>query len=192
MSGTGDGGREMVNDAMTYRPLTIADIGSVPSGCQGDPEQVRARVRDLGSSAILAFDGDRHVGQLQFRRYAANTRSPNGLWDPLYWGNFGSAAPSLPIETLNVYCFHVGQLDDTDARDATYQARGIGLQLLDYFLDWATGRGFNAVVAKATPSVRSVMGFMGGLPPKPTPSVALRLWRVGWTCSCVTLCGSGS
>ncbi len=125
---------------------------------------MRARVCDLGSSAILAFDGDRHVGQLQFRRYAAGTRAPNGLWNPLYWGDVGSATPSLPIETSASICSHVGQLGDTDARDVTYQERGIGLQLLDHFLDWAMGHGFGAVAAKATPSVRSVMRFMAGLP----------------------------
>ena len=72
------------------RAMTEADIGAMPIGCQGDEETVRARIRDIGSSAILAFDGDRHVGQLQFRRYAADTRSPTGMWEPLYWGDFGA------------------------------------------------------------------------------------------------------
>jgi GNAT superfamily N-acetyltransferase len=63
-----------------------------------------------------------------------------------------------------VFCYHIGQLDDTDARDPRYQGRGLGLRLLDYFLDWAVQRGFAAVVAKAVPPYRPVMRFMGGQP----------------------------
>ena len=149
-----------------YRPMTVEDLGTVPIGHQGDAQEVRARIQDLGASAILAFDGRQHVGQLQFRRYAADVRSPKGLWDPLYWGEFGRAAPALPDRSLAVYCYHVGQLDDTDDRDPRYQGRGIGLGLLDYFLDWAERAGFEAAVAKATPTPRAVMAFMGGQPPK--------------------------
>ena len=149
-----------------YRPMTAEDLGAVPIGHQGDAQEVRTRIQDLGSSAILAFDGTQHVGQLQFRRYAAGTRSPKGLWDPLYWGEFGDVAPALPDRSLSIYCYHVGQLDDTDDRDARYHGRGIGQSLLDHFLDWAKQAGFAAVTAKATPTPRAVMAFMGGQPPK--------------------------
>ena len=64
--------------------MVASDIGSVPIACQGDRAQVLARIADLGSGALLAFDGKEHVGQLQFRRYEAGTRSPRGVWDPLY------------------------------------------------------------------------------------------------------------
>jgi GNAT superfamily N-acetyltransferase len=146
------------------RAMTEGDIGAVPIGCQGGAEAVRARIRDLGSSAILAFDGKRHVGQLQFRRYAADTRSPTGMWEPLYWGDFGDHAPELPALSLAVFCYHVGQTENTDDRDPRYQGRGIGLVLLDHCLDWAAAHGFAAVTAKATPPERAVMGFMGGQP----------------------------
>ena len=63
-------------DTITFRPMTSEDVGAVPIGHQGDEQEVRARIQDLGSSAILAFDATQHVGQLQFRRYAADTRSP--------------------------------------------------------------------------------------------------------------------
>ena len=68
----------------------------------------------------------------------------------------------LPTETLNVFCYHVGQLEPGDERDSSYQGRGIGLALLDAFLDWARAAGFRGVVAKSTPADRAVMGFMGG------------------------------
>ena len=64
-----------------------------------------------------------------------------------------------------MFCYHVGQLDDTDARDARYQGCGIGVQLLDTLLAWADARGVPAVVAKAVPPHRAVMAFMGGQSP---------------------------
>ncbi len=142
--------------------MAAADIGRVPTGHQGEPQEVRQRIRDIGSSAILAFDGPQHVGQLQFRRYVPGTRSPQGLWHPLYWADFGDRDLDLPAQTLAVFCYHVGQLDDTDDRDPRYQGRGIGLRLLDGLLDWATQAGFAALVAKAVPAPRPIMAFMGG------------------------------
>ena len=150
------------SDTIHFRTMVVDDIGTVPIGHQGDQDEVKTRIRDLGSSAILAFDGNQHIGQLQFRRYAADTRSPKGLWHPLYWGEFGNDAPSLPDRTLSIFCYHVGQMDESDNRDARYQGRGIGLQLLDHFLDWAEHAGFEAIIAKAIPAPRAVMSFMGG------------------------------
>jgi GNAT superfamily N-acetyltransferase len=147
-----------------YRPMTMADIDRVPIGCQGGREALAARIRDLGAAAILGYDGDRHVAQLQFRRYDPALRSPDGLWDPLYWGDFGEHAPALPAGSIAVFCYHVGQTDDSEARDDRYQGRGIGLALLDHLIEWAVRRGYAAMVAKCTPPVRSVMSFMGGQP----------------------------
>ncbi len=151
-------------NTITYRPMVVADIDMVPLGCQGPRDAIAERIDDLGAAAILAFDGDQHVAQLQFRRYDPHLRSPDGLWDPLYWGDFGDYAPSLPGDTLSVFCYHVGQLEDSEARDAKYQGHGIGLALLDHFLNWASDAGFVSVTAKCTPSPRSVMSFMGGQP----------------------------
>lgn len=144
--------------------MEASDIGRLPIAHQGEPDEVRARIAELGSSAMLAFDGTQHVGQLQFRRYVPGTRSPNGLWDPLYWLDFGERAPILPPETLAVCCCHVGQVDDSDRRVERYLGRGMGSALLDRFLAWARDRGFDAVVAKATPGRRAVMEFLGGFP----------------------------
>ncbi len=147
---------------ITYPMMGIADIDRLPIGCQGSRAEAARRIEDLGSCAVLAFDGEQHVAQLQFRRYDAKARSPNSIWDPAYWGDFGDHAPDLPHATLALHCFHVGQVDDTDARDARYQGRGIGLALLDQLLTWAPEAGFETVIAKASPSVRPVMVFMGG------------------------------
>jgi len=159
-SGTGMSATQHI----TYRAMSASDVGSVPVGCMGGPDELEARIAGLGSAAILAFEGDRHVGQLQFRRYIRGQRSPDSIWDPLYWMDFDGHAPTLPPSTISVFCYHVGQLDDTDDRDSSYFGRGIGAGLLDYLLEWAASTGAAAVVAKASPSLRPVMGFMGGQP----------------------------
>ena len=147
-----------------YRPMTADDIGKVPLDCHGGEEALAARIEDLGSAAILAFDGEQHVGQLQFRRHVRGLRSPNGIHSPDYWGDFGGLGPELPSSTLGVFCFHVGQLTDGFARDVRYFGRGIGVGLLDHFLSWAETHKFEAVVAKSVPPDRAVMTFMGGQP----------------------------
>jgi GNAT superfamily N-acetyltransferase len=154
----------MTDHAITCRPMGLDDLGQVPIGHQGDTSEVAARIADLGSSAMLAFDGEQHVGQLQFRRHRAGIRSPDGLHDPLYWGDFGAHEPNVPAGAIAIYCYHVGQLDDTDARDARYHGRGIGVQLLDALLEWSDHRRIPAIVAKAVPPYRPVMAFMGGQP----------------------------
>ena len=145
-----------------YRPMVKSDIGSVPIDCQGTEDEVSGRIDDLGASAMLAFHHDQHVGQLQFRRFVPGLKSPRGLWEPLYWGDFSDHEPELSGNAISIFCYHVGQRDDTQARDAVYQGQGIGVALLDYLLDWAGKAGFDTVVAKGCPSVRSVMGFLGG------------------------------
>ena len=152
------------HDGIAFRPMGAEDIDRYPIGCQGPREEIAARIRDLGASAILAFDGARHVGQLQFRRYDPDLRSPKGVYEPAYWGDFGARAPDLGDNALAVFCYHVGQTDDSERRDPAYFGRGIGLGLLDHLLDWAGERGFDAVVAKATPAARPVMTMMGGQP----------------------------
>jgi hypothetical protein len=142
----------------------LADIGHVPLQHQGTPEEVRARMAACGASAMLVFDGAVCVGQLQFRPYVPDTVSPNGLHDPLYWMDFNGAAPALPVHTLALFCYHVGQLDDTDARDTRYFGRGIGVRLLEETIAWATNAGFTAVVAKGLTALRPVIEYMGGLP----------------------------
>ena len=149
---------------LRYRPLVADDLAHVPLRCQGTRDEVTATVADLGASAILAFEGDRHVAQLQFRRYDPTLRSLDGLWDPRYWGDFGQHAPALPPDTLAIFCYHVGQLDDSDVRDVNYQGRGIGLDLLDALIAWARDRRFAAIVAKHVPPFPAIMGFMGGQP----------------------------
>lgn len=149
---------------LSYRPMSVDDIAQVPLPHQGDEQEVLERIATVGSSALLAFDGARHVGQLQFRRYQPGTRSSNGVWDPLWWMDFADHAPDVDPLALAVCCCHVGQLDDTADRDATYLGRGIGAALLDHFLDWARENGFPAVIAKSTPAIRPVMEFLGGFP----------------------------
>jgi len=150
-------------NSIHYRPLEVGDLERVPLNCQGSLDEVRARVKDLGTSAILAFDGEQHVGQLQIRRYDRALRSPEGIWDPRYWGDFGDSAPVMPANTVAIFCYHVGQLDASEARDSRYQNRGIGVAMLDVLIEWARNERYAALIAKHTPPYPAVMGFMGGM-----------------------------
>ena len=51
-------------DGISFRPLISTDVSVVPLSHQGEPDEVRQRIADLGASAMLAFDGAQHVGQL--------------------------------------------------------------------------------------------------------------------------------
>ena len=113
---------------------------------------------------MLVFDDQKHIGQLQFRAYIPDTVSPRGLHDPLYWMDFQGHAPDLPEKTLSLFCYHVGQTDNTQARDSRYFGKGIGLRLLNETLKWAKDAGFEAVVAKGCPGYRSIIEYMGGMP----------------------------
>ena len=113
---------------------------------------------------MLVFDGPNHVGQLQFRPFVPDTVSPNGLHDPLYWMDFKGHSPQLPGQTLALFCYHVGQLDNSPARDPRYFGKGIGIRLLNETVSWAASAGFGAVVAKGCPKFRPVIEYMGGLP----------------------------
>lgn len=153
-----------LNNEIEFRPMIEMDVDRYPIGCQGPKQEVTARIADLGASAILAFDGTRHVGQLHFRRYDPSLRSAKGVQESDYWGDFGARAPDLGDNTLAVFCYHVGQTDESDDRDPAYMGRGIGLALLDYLVTWAKDQGIDTIVAKATPAARSIMAHMGGQP----------------------------
>lgn len=149
---------------IAFRPMAAADLGAVPVQHQGEPGEIRERIARLGSCAILAFEDGRHVAQLQFREWAPDVRSPSGLWDPLYWGEFPGVALDFGGPALNIYCYHVGQVEEGDGRDPRYQGRGLGKALLRELIAWADRAGFAAIVAKGVPPYPAVMGFMGGQP----------------------------
>ena len=113
---------------------------------------------------MLVYEGSTHAGQLQFRPYIPNTVSPHGLHHPLYWMDFEDHALRMPERTLALFCYHVGQLDNTAERDPRYFGRGIGVRRLEETVNWAASVGFEAVVAKGCPNFWPVIRFMGGLP----------------------------
>ncbi|HEY8623370.1 MAG TPA: hypothetical protein VIM74_05850 [Casimicrobiaceae bacterium] len=154
-----------IEPAISYRPLAELDLAFVPLQCQGEPTEVRDRIRGCGSSATLAFDGGRCVAQLQFRPYVPGNRSPNGIHHPLYWMDYPPETPSLPERSLSLFCYHVGQVEnDPEQRDPRYLGRGIGQELLRQTVDWAAVNGFDAVIAKGLAPSWPVIQYMGGMP----------------------------
>ncbi len=151
-------------DEIRFRPMGAQDLGRVPMDCHGTETDLARRLETLGAAAMLAFDGDQHVGQLQFRRHDPQLRSEKGVFSPDYWGDFGGRGPQLPDRTLAIYCYHVGQLAPGKERDPRYLGRGLGAALLEHFIAWADAEGFEAIVAKAMPADPGVMQFMGGQP----------------------------
>ncbi|HZQ38931.1 MAG TPA: GNAT family N-acetyltransferase [Dehalococcoidia bacterium] len=150
---------------ISYRPLALADLESVPLQCQGEPAEIVGRIQRCGSSALLAFDGPTCVGQLQFRPYVAGSRSPNGLHHPIYWMDLPDGTPVPAEPALALFCYHVGQLaGDPERRDPRYLGRGIGQALLREALAWARQHGFASVVAKGLAPCWPLIQYMGGMP----------------------------
>lgn len=150
---------------ISYRPLAESDLAFVPLQCQGEPEEIRARLAAAGSSAMLAFEGDRCVAQLQFRPYQPDARSPRGIHHPLYWMDYPQEMPALPERTLSLFCYHVGQVEaDPEQRDRRYHGRGIGTKLLRQTVAWAAANGFQAVAAKGLAPSWATIQYMGAMP----------------------------
>ena len=78
--------------------------------------------------------------------------------------DFEDQAPKMPDRSLSLFCFHVGQLDNTDRRDPRYMGRGIGTRLLDETIAWAEKAGFSAIIAKGLSSLWPIPQVMGGMP----------------------------
>lgn len=144
--------------------MILADLGNVPLDCHGSRSQLLSRIKTIGAAGVLAFDGARHVGQLQFRVHDPRLRSARGIWDADYWGDFGQFDEPLPARTLGIFCYHVGQTAHGVERAASYSGQGMATAMLDYALDWASLNDFGAVVAKGVPANPGTMRFMGGLP----------------------------
>ena len=128
-------------------------------------EQVVERIAEIGSSAMLAFEAARHVGQLQFRPYLSGTTSPDGINDPLYWMDFEARHRRCRSEPWPSSASTWVSSRDGSARDSQYFGRRMGTDLLDATSCGRGKPGFEAVVAKATPPTWPIPQFMGGMPP---------------------------
>ena len=161
MTVVGDGLGE--SGGLELRMMTLADVGTVPIGHQGAPDQVRRRIEDLGRAPSSPSTA---VGTSPSSSSAATRRAggcPAG-WTSRCTGWTSTATRSpLPEQTIVVFCYHVGQTDDSDARDPQYWGRGWVCGSLDMLVGWAAEHGY-AIVAKGVPAARPVMTFLGGQP----------------------------
>jgi hypothetical protein len=93
--------------------MVAGAIGRVPLGHQGDADEVSRRIESLGTSAILAFDGDTHrtgpVARAPARRPLAQWTPRTALLERLRSPRATASGRHDPL-----FCCHVGQLDDTE------------------------------------------------------------------------------
>ena len=85
---------------------------------------------------MLAFDGERYLGQLYLKEYDQHFRDPGGWVGERPWADFHLAGPlNLEGRFLALGCYHVGWMPD-DTRDTSLYGRGIGTALLKAVIAW--------------------------------------------------------
>ena len=155
------------------RPARVEDVPALERKCwRGGEEEIRRRIEEQGTCAILGIDSGRPVAQLYLRAYTRGFRSPEGLHDGSWWADLKGVEDEveLPERTAMLGCWHVGRVrnpDGTESEAEEYRGRGVGIALLQAAVEWLrSGEApFDALAAKATDSAeRSYISWVGGLP----------------------------
>jgi hypothetical protein len=112
------------------------DFGAVECLHWRSADEVRAYIEEQGIASMLAFDGERCVGQLYLKAYEPGFREPGGWAGNRPWSDFTLAEP-LPVSGrhLTLGCYHVGRLAD-GSHDPSRWGRGIAGTLLETTIEW--------------------------------------------------------
>lgn len=121
---------------VTCRPMQVADYDSVETAHWDSAEQVQEFIESQGIASMLAFDGERYLGQLYLQEYDHRFSEPGGWTGERPWADFRVAEPLvLQGRYLTLGCYHVGWMPD-DSRDRSLYGRGIGTALLRAVVEW--------------------------------------------------------
>ena len=148
------------------RPITLIDFGIVECAHWESSEQVHKYIEAQGIASMLAFDGERYLGQLYLQEYDPGFCEPGGWVGERPWADFRVAEPlGLKGRFLTLGCFHVGWMPDNTKHDALY-GHGIGSALLWAVVEWFRGqRIFDGLLTWAlVPGSHSLLQMAGQMP----------------------------
>ncbi len=118
------------------RPMEPADFGVVECVHWDSADEVQAYIDRQDIASMLAFDGERCVGQLYLKEYDPAFREPGGWTGDRCWADFQSAEPlGLEGRFLTLGCYHVGRNPDGSQNPSLY-GHGIGTTLLEAVIRW--------------------------------------------------------
>jgi GNAT superfamily N-acetyltransferase len=121
--------------------MKVNDYGAVECEHWASAGQVREYIERQGMGSMLAFDGQRYVGQLYLQEYDPDFSELGGWTGHRPWADFRVAEPlDIDGRFLTLGCYHVGWMPD-GYRDRSLRGRGIGTALLRAVIDWCTGQG---------------------------------------------------
>jgi GNAT superfamily N-acetyltransferase len=116
--------------------MRVSDFRVVECAHWESAEQVLDFAEMQGIASMLAFEGERYLGQLYLQEYDPQFRDPIGWEGHRPWADFHLAEPlGLEGRFLTLGCYHVGWMPD-DSRDTSLYGKGIGTALLGAVVQW--------------------------------------------------------
>ena len=116
--------------------MRTEDFGVVECIHWATADHVRQFIDTQGIASMLAFAGDRCVGQLYVKTYDPMFTEPKGWIGERPWADFQIAEP-LPLrgQFITLGCYHVGGTYDGE-HDPSLWGRGIATSLLQAVVEW--------------------------------------------------------